>query len=136
MGALTYLLVALVATIVGFYGPAVTRTVTVFGIFRTPANTPVDAADIVFIDDTVHCEDLHHHLPSGLLFTACEDDPDTRYAWFPPLARLGKPETMTKARGSLHVIDPKVSPNKLSQSMRVRAHSVLETDIRLEATSV
>lgn len=84
------------------------RTLRVLGVFRTPANTVVaDPADFVVIDDTTHCEDLHHHEASNLLFTACEGSQETRYAWFPPLAIRKDPGATTTARGSLHVIDPK-----------------------------
>jgi hypothetical protein len=108
MGAFAYILVAGLAVLSAVYGPALTRFITVVGVFRIPANTPVDPADTVFIKDTIHCEDLHHHLPSNLLFTACEDSLDMRYDWFPALDHLRAPQAVTKARGSLHVIDPQV----------------------------
>lgn len=109
MGAFTYLLVAVVATLTAVYGPAIARFVTVVGVFRVPANTAVDPADTVAIQDTIQCEDLHHHVPSNLIFTACEDSHDTRYDWFPALGHLDAPQVVTKVKGSLHVIDPKVS---------------------------
>jgi hypothetical protein len=65
--------------------------------------------EIIAIPDTVHCEDLHYYAPSGTLFTACEDNADTRFKWFPGLANFDDPELASKSRGSIHVIDPKVS---------------------------
>lgn len=65
-------------------------------------------SDFVYIADTTHCEDLHYHEPSGLIFTACEDAKDTRYAWFPPLAFLDNAPKVMETRGSIRVIDPKV----------------------------
>jgi hypothetical protein len=106
--ALAYFVVAIFAVTAAIFGPPVRRLVTVIGVFRTPASTFISPADTVWIDDTVHCEDLHHHLESNLLFTACEDVKETRMGWFPGLGRLGNPEVVLKARGSIHVIDPKV----------------------------
>lgn len=84
------------------------RTLKVLGVFRKPANTViVDPAEFVVIDDTVHCEDLHYHEASKLLFTACEGTEATRFSWFPPLAIRKDPRVTATTRGSLHVIDPK-----------------------------
>lgn len=63
---------------------------------------------LVEIPHTPQCEDLHHHLPSGLLFTACEDqkDYDARRHWFPPLAHFDA--SHATGQGKIVVIDPKV----------------------------
>lgn len=57
----------------------------VLGINR-PLNKIVNihGEDFQIIPDTLYTEDLHHHLPSGLLFGASEENPETRYKWFPP----------------------------------------------------
>ncbi len=90
-------------------GPALHRGATVFGLLRKyPPGTVGTHEEVITIADTVHCEDLHYHGPSGTLFTACEDDPDTRFKWFPPLANFDDPEVGGRSQGSLHVVDPKV----------------------------
>ncbi|KAK4181534.1 hypothetical protein QBC36DRAFT_84372 [Triangularia setosa] len=89
-------------------GPLIHRAVTVLGVFRSYPDGDVGTKQqVTSIPDTTHCEDLHHHIPSGLLFTACEDDAGTRFQWFPPLGNLGNPQLAAKSRGSIHVIDPK-----------------------------
>ncbi|WQF79113.1 Putative six-bladed beta-propeller, TolB [Colletotrichum destructivum] len=109
MAALVSVLVAGLAIFGGYtYAPAAQRAVKLVGIGRVSVNTSVlNGGDFVFIDDTVYCEDLHHHTPSGLLFTACDDNKETRAAWFPGLANLDDPVKSSKQKGSFHVIDPK-----------------------------
>ncbi|KAL4894318.1 hypothetical protein BDV59DRAFT_192656 [Aspergillus ambiguus] len=101
MGA--WLTLALLAVLVAtLYGP-VSRGLTVLGVWR-PSNLTV-AQQVPFqkVADTIHCEDLHYHEPSGLIFTACEDSVETRFKWFPPLGNVDGPATTT---GSIHVIQP------------------------------
>lgn len=88
------------------YGP-VCRTVTILGIFRKPSPAVVAADEMLFrrIDDTMQCEDLHYYQPVNKLFAACEDSMLPRFEWMPPMGNFKKP---SKARGSIHVIDPKV----------------------------
>ncbi|PNY23698.1 Serum paraoxonase/arylesterase 1 [Tolypocladium capitatum] len=89
------------------YGPGVRRAGVVLGLFRNPANTALTSAGgFAVVEGTTHCEDLHFHEPSKLLFTACEDTETTRHFWFPPLANYDNPSSAAKARGSLKVIDP------------------------------
>ncbi|CAK7237801.1 hypothetical protein SBRCBS47491_010152 [Sporothrix bragantina] len=88
-------------------GPPVQRTLTVFGYWRQPVPTPLADEDLVVIDDTTNCEDLHFHAASNTLFTACEDHLETRFAWFPPLSLFDDPAIVAKNRGSIHTIDPK-----------------------------
>ncbi|GKT58036.1 serum paraoxonase arylesterase family protein [Colletotrichum tofieldiae] len=109
MAALTPILVAGLAIFGGYtYAPVAKRVVTLTGIGREAANSPVlHGGDFIAIEDTVHCEDLHHHIPSGFLFTACEDNDETRGLWFPGLGHLDDPVKGTKQKGSIHVIDPK-----------------------------
>jgi len=97
-----------------FAGPTVynadlPRTFKVMGVFRQSANTAIThPSNLVVIADTPHCEDLHYHGPSRLIFTACEADNSTRYSWFPPLANMDDPSVTLNSRGSIHVVDPKV----------------------------
>ncbi|KAL2131364.1 hypothetical protein VTI74DRAFT_5175 [Chaetomium olivicolor] len=88
-------------------GPFVHRTLTVLGALRKYPDGAVVKDEVIVIPDTVHCEDLHYHAPSGTLFTACEDNFETRFKWFPPLANFDDPELAGRARGSIHVVDPK-----------------------------
>jgi len=109
MAALMSLLVAGLAIFGGYtYLDTARRVATLTGIGREVVKTPVlHSGDFVLIEDTVHCEDIHHHVPSGLLFTACEDNETTRGAWFPGLGHLDDPVKGSKQKGSIHVIDPK-----------------------------
>ncbi|KAJ5114629.1 hypothetical protein NUU61_000388 [Penicillium alfredii] len=94
------LLVALVAFVVG----PVKHIVKIGGFFLTPNPTVLGKGQgPIRIEDTIHCEDVHHYRPANLLFTACEDYKDTRFSWFPPLGNFVPPTT----RGSIHVVDPK-----------------------------
>ena len=102
------LLGALLAYLLYGAWPSVRRTVTVLGALRMYPHGAVVKAGVTAIPDTVHCEDLHYHAPSGTLFTACEDNPETRFKWFPPLANFDDPELASRSRGSIHVVDPKV----------------------------
>jgi hypothetical protein len=94
-----------------FGGSDIPRLVKVIGVFRSSdfSAFQAQAENLVVIEDTVHCEDLHHHRESDLLFTACEDTQATRHAWFPPLAIFDDPILGQSAQGSIHVIDPTVS---------------------------
>ncbi|KAK0652822.1 hypothetical protein B0T16DRAFT_106001 [Cercophora newfieldiana] len=88
-------------------GPPLHRRLTVLGVLRHAPLSTLSADEIVVIQDTTHCEDVHYYAPSGTLFAACEDDPKTRFGWFPPLATFDDPELGKRGRGSIHVIDPK-----------------------------
>ncbi|KAK4153032.1 hypothetical protein C8A00DRAFT_43974 [Chaetomidium leptoderma] len=106
------LLGAFLAYVLYTAAPSVHRAVTVLGVLRKyPARATVKE-DVIAIPDTVHCEDLHHHVASGTLFTACEDNPETRFKWFPPLANFDDPELASRSRGSIHVVDPKTMQSR------------------------
>ncbi|KAL6408736.1 serum paraoxonase/arylesterase family protein [Ilyonectria robusta] len=91
------------------YGPLVYRHLTVFGILRRTHPTLTNPEDIITIQDTTHCEDLHYYSPRQILFTACEDTFLTRFSWFPPLEVFDNPAVTHEARGSIHVIDLEAS---------------------------
>ena len=99
--ALSYLLYA--------YGPHVYRTGTVLGVLRWRPASTTGPDEIVVISDTVHCEDVHYYAPGEVLFSACEDNPETRLGWFPALANLDDPGLGRRGRGSIHIIDVSVS---------------------------
>jgi len=106
------LLVLLVAVLLGVssIGPQLARYLKVVGVFRHPTGMPVSNADhLVYIDDTVQCEDIHYHQDSNQLFLACEDSPEARFEWFPPLAIFHNSSKAALGRGSIHVVDPLVT---------------------------
>lgn len=98
---------SLFAALAAVLVPPAAHLVKVGGLFLTPTPTVLgEGQGPIYIEDTVHCEDVHHYLPANLLFTACEDSKSTRFDWFPGLGHLTpRPE----ARGSIHVVNPQVS---------------------------
>lgn len=62
------------------------------------------------IPGTRHCEDLHYHRRSGMLFGACEGPTSPRWKWNPPAAHFDEPESVPTdaGRGRLVVVNPKV----------------------------
>ncbi|KAK4235307.1 hypothetical protein C8A03DRAFT_36852 [Achaetomium macrosporum] len=106
------LLGALLAYVFYTAGPFVHRTLTVLGAFRKYSDGASIKGEVVFIPDTVHCEDVHYHGPSGTLFTACEDNAETRFKWFPPLANFDDPELGSRSQGSIHVVNPKTMKSR------------------------
>lgn len=117
MARFVSLLGALLAYVFYSFGPGLHRTSTVLGVFRT-ANTSV-IQEVVVIPDTINCEDIHYHAPSGTLFTVCEDNIETRFRWFPPLDNFDDPELARKARGSIHVVDPKAGLTTITALIRL-----------------
>jgi hypothetical protein len=102
------LLGALLAYVIYTAGPFVQRTLRVLGAFRDYSDGASVKGEVVLIPDTVHCEDVHYHGPSETLFTACEDNAENRFKWFPPLANFDDPELGSRSQGSIHVVNPKV----------------------------
>ncbi|KAK9774687.1 putative Serum paraoxonase/arylesterase 2 [Seiridium cardinale] len=103
------LYIALIAIPLGYvynaYFPAVQRAITLFGIYRHPDAVRVASPeDLVLIDGTIHCEDLHYYAPAHELYSACEDS-HIRFSWFPPLLEFNA-SVINQARGGLFVINP------------------------------
>lgn len=112
MGLLGSVFLGLITVLVALLAPTVIHWGTIAGPFLTPKPTVLgEGQGPIYIDDTVHCEDVHHYTPANLLFTACEDLITTRFDWFPGLGHL---EAEAAGRGSIHVIDPTVSRALLS----------------------
>ncbi|KAJ5639813.1 uncharacterized protein N7484_007675 [Penicillium longicatenatum] len=111
MGAFRSLFgLGLVAGLLAFWLPVIVHFVKIGGVFETPTPTILgEGQGPIRIEDTIHCEDVHHYRPANLLFTACEDTKDTRFDWFPGLGHL---TPHPPARGSIHVIDPKTFKSK------------------------
>jgi len=64
--------------------PVIDRVKTL-GLFRYLSTVEnIHGEDFQLIPNTFACEDLHHHLPSGLLFGVSEPDTESRWKWFPP----------------------------------------------------
>ncbi|KAJ5780889.1 hypothetical protein N7457_006049 [Penicillium paradoxum] len=89
--------------LVAFLAGPISQFVRIGGVFLTPNPTVLSKGQgPIHIEDTVHCEDLHHYRPANLLFTACEDDRSGRFSWFPPLGNF----VPVRNQGSIHVVDP------------------------------
>ena len=92
-------------------GPQLLSQLSVLGVFRQPGVTIfANPEDIVFIEDTTQCEDVHYYARTNTLFAACEAEPSARFSWFPPLTNFDDPVKAQNSRGSIHVIDPDVCP--------------------------
>ncbi|KAF5575095.1 serum paraoxonase arylesterase [Fusarium pseudocircinatum] len=86
---------------------SIARFVRVLGFFRTRNNAiKQDPGNLIFINDTIQCEDIHFDKKSGKLFLACEDNHEGRFEWFPPLANFQNLSLAAKSTGSIHVVDP------------------------------
>ncbi|KAJ5816856.1 hypothetical protein N7447_009089 [Penicillium robsamsonii] len=103
MGFGTVSTLGLVALVAFFAGP-ISHFMQIAGVFLTPNSTVLgEGQGPIYIEDTIHCEDVHHYRPANLLFTACEDNKSTRFSWFPPIGNLLPLTT----QGSIHVVNPK-----------------------------
>lgn len=81
VAAVSTVLVSLAALL---YKP-VTLRLEVLGLIRPWDKIQnIHGEDFRIIPDTLYCEDLHYHEPSGLLFGASEEKPESRAKWFPP----------------------------------------------------
>jgi hypothetical protein len=97
---------ALTAATSIFYAPVV-QVAEVMGYMRSLDQIyPIHGEGLRLIDNTLNCEDLHVHSPSGQLFAACQSTA-TRQEWFPPA--LNFINIGAVGDGSIYVIDPKVS---------------------------
>ncbi|KAJ5198369.1 uncharacterized protein N7498_007486 [Penicillium cinerascens] len=96
---------SLFAALAAILVPWGSHLIRIGGPFLTPNPTVLaEGHGPIFIEDTIHCEDVHHYRPANLLFAACEDSKSTRFDWFPPLGHL---TPQPEARGSIHVVNPK-----------------------------
>lgn len=99
--------IAILAVLVALLTGPLSRQMTLLGFLRKPIDNEryIAGQNLIKIEDTMQCEDLHHHLTSNKLFTACEDSTLPRFGWFPPMQVFKQP---SRATGSIHVIDPNV----------------------------
>jgi hypothetical protein len=109
MAARASIAAVLLAVLLGyFYNSFAKRALLVMGAFRQPGSTELGPGEFVVINGTTHCEDLHYHEPTGLIFTACEGFRGARLKWFPPIDHFFEPSNPGLNKGNLQIIDPKV----------------------------
>ncbi|KAI0386462.1 calcium-dependent phosphotriesterase [Hypomontagnella monticulosa] len=106
MGVSLYVTLVVVGVLSALLYTPVKRTVVVLGFLR-PLETwqNVHGVENRVIEDTIACEDLHHHEPSGMLYSACAGDLEKAATWFPGAGSLDHPENA--GYGSLVLINPK-----------------------------
>ncbi|KAM0446859.1 hypothetical protein ACHAO4_009183 [Trichoderma viride] len=108
MAARASIIAVLLAVLLGYvYNSYVQRALVVMGAFRQAGSTELAPGDFVVIDGTTHCEDLHYHESTGLIFTACEGFQGARLKWFPPIDHFFEPSHPELVKGNLQIIDPK-----------------------------
>ncbi|KAI1141844.1 calcium-dependent phosphotriesterase [Hypoxylon sp. FL0543] len=106
MALFLYLTTVLVGVLSALLYAPVKREATVIGLFRPLSSWQnIHGIENRVIPDTVACEDLHYHEPSGLLYSACAGDLEKAAGWFPGAGSLDYPEK--PGYGTLVVIDPK-----------------------------
>lgn len=109
MAARASITAVLLAVLLGYvYNSYVQRALVVMGAFRQAGSTELAPGDFVVIDGTTHCEDLHYHESTSLIFTACEGFQGARLKWFPPIDHFFEPSHPELVKGNLQIIDPKV----------------------------
>ncbi|KAJ2996507.1 hypothetical protein NUW58_g955 [Xylaria curta] len=115
MAVFFYFIVTLLGALGAWLYTPVKHYVAVFGIqpFESLAN--IHGVETRFIPDTIACEDLEYHVPSGMLYTACVGDLEIARNWNPGADALVHPDK--KAWGSIVVIDPKASNTLKSQKL-------------------
>ncbi|KAI1177776.1 serum paraoxonase/arylesterase family protein [Nemania sp. FL0916] len=104
MAVLSYVAVALLATLGAWLYPPVQHAALMLGIRPFESTANVHGIETKFIADTVACEDLEYHAPSGMLYTACAGDVETTRTWMPGAGALERPDR--PAYGTIVVIDP------------------------------
>lgn len=80
--SLTITFAVLASLVAVLYGPLSLR-LEVLGITRKTFDA-IHGEGFRIIADTQHCEDLHLHTSSGLIFGASEATDAVRSQWFPP----------------------------------------------------
>ncbi|KAI2626995.1 calcium-dependent phosphotriesterase [Hypomontagnella submonticulosa] len=106
MGISLYVTLVVVGVLSALLYTPVKRGVVVLGFLRPIESWQnVHGIENRVIEDTVACEDLHYHEPSGMLYSACGGDLEKAATWFPGAGSLGHPENA--GYGSLVLINPK-----------------------------
>ncbi|OTB03601.1 hypothetical protein M426DRAFT_321522 [Hypoxylon sp. CI-4A] len=111
MASFLYITTIVVATISAFLYAPIQRRIAIFGINRPLSSWQnVHGIENRVIENTIGCEDVHYHEPTGLLFTACHGDIAKAAGWFPPGGAAKHPED--PSYGTLVVIDSKTFESK------------------------
>ncbi|KAI1502017.1 serum paraoxonase/arylesterase [Biscogniauxia marginata] len=106
MALLLYLTVTVLGALVALLYPPLKQQAIVMGLTRPLASWEnVHGFENRVIEDTVACEDLHYHEPSGLLYLGCGGDLVKASGWFPGADALEHPEN--PGYGTLVVVDSK-----------------------------
>lgn len=84
MGISLYVTLVVVGVLSALLYTPVKRGVVVLGFLRPIESWQnVHGIENRVIEDTVACEDLHYHEPSGMLYSACGGDLEKAATWFP-----------------------------------------------------
>ncbi|KAI1748997.1 serum paraoxonase/arylesterase family protein [Xylaria castorea] len=104
MAVFLYFVVTLLGALGAWLYTPVRHFVAVAGLRPFESSANVHGVETQFIPDTVACEDLEYHAPSGMLYTACVGDIEIARGWNPGAEALARP--VKSAYGAIEVIDP------------------------------
>ncbi|KAI1433351.1 serum paraoxonase/arylesterase family protein [Xylaria sp. CBS 124048] len=108
-----YVVVALLSVLGAWIYPPVKSFLNVMGVRPFESRENIHGSETLFIPDTIGCEDLEYHAPSGMLYTACVGDIEIARGWNPGAQALERHDR--PAFGHIVVIDPKtMKSQKLS----------------------
>ncbi|KAI1823344.1 serum paraoxonase/arylesterase family protein [Xylaria intraflava] len=105
MAIFSFIVVTLLGVLGAFMYQPVKLFVNVLGFRPSEAPGNIHGSETLFVPDTIGCEDLEYHAPSGMLYTACTGDLEISRGWNPGAGALERPDR--PAFGHIMVIDPK-----------------------------
>ncbi|KAI1634766.1 serum paraoxonase/arylesterase [Biscogniauxia mediterranea] len=106
MALFLYLTVTVLGALAAFLYAPLKQGAIVMGLTRPLASwVNVHGLENRVIEDTVACEDVHYHAPTGMLYLGCIGDLVKASGWFPGADALEHPED--PARGTFVVVDTK-----------------------------
>ncbi|KAI1078918.1 calcium-dependent phosphotriesterase [Whalleya microplaca] len=105
MAIFVYLTVTVLTALTAVLYSPLKRDIAILGLNRSPTSWKnIHGSESHVIPDTIACEDLHHHTPSGLIYTACTGDIEKVAGWFPGAPSLDHPEN--PGYGTIQILDP------------------------------
>ncbi|KAI0436758.1 serum paraoxonase/arylesterase family protein [Xylaria telfairii] len=110
MAVVSYFVVALISVLGAWLYSPVNHFISVVGLNLFQGSANVHGVETRFIPDTVGCEDLEYHAPSGMLYTACVGDIEIARGWNPGAEALARP--VKSPYGAIEVIDPATFKSK------------------------
>ncbi|KAI0196415.1 serum paraoxonase/arylesterase family protein [Astrocystis sublimbata] len=110
MAVFMYFVVTLLGAIGAWLYPPVKHYVAVLGFRPFESSANIHGLETLFIPDTVACEDLEHHGPSGMIYTACAGELEVVRGWMPGAGALARP--VKSAGGTIVTIDPATLKSK------------------------